>query len=58
LDRPTAALLGGATGVAAGSLLGLAVGSFERWRGATVPMSLSVIPTGGQSLSVAGRIAF
>ena len=58
VDRPGAAVLGAATGVAGGSLIGLLVGSFERWRDTAVPMTLSVMPTGGQSLSVGGRIAF
>jgi hypothetical protein len=58
IKRPLAAVLGGATGVATGSLIGLIVGSFERWSDSAVPVSLSVAPTGGGSLSVAGRIAF
>jgi hypothetical protein len=58
VDRRGAAVLGAATGVAGGSLIGLLVGSFERWRDTAVPISLSVMPTGGQSLSVGGRIAF
>src|SRR5688500_16532492 len=37
-DRRGAAVFGGATGAAAGSLLGLVVGSFERWRDTAMPM--------------------
>jgi hypothetical protein len=58
VDRRGAAVLGGITGVAGGSLIGLMVGSFERWRDTAVPMSFSVVPTGGQSPSIVGRIAF
>jgi hypothetical protein len=57
-DRRGAAVFGGATGVAAGSLMGLVVGSFERWRDTAMPMSLSVAPTGRGLFSVGGRIAF
>jgi len=58
IKRPLGALLGGVTGLVTGSLVGLIVGSFERWRDSAVPMSLSVAPTGGGSLSVGGRISF
>jgi hypothetical protein len=58
VDRQGAAILGGITGVATGSLIGLVVGSFERWEDAAVPMRLSVEPMGGGSLSIGGRIAF
>ncbi len=57
-DRRGAAVFGGATGAAAGSLIGLVVGSFERWRDTAMPMSLSAAPTGRGLLSVRGRIAF
>ena len=53
-----AAALGATTGVAAGSFLGLVVGSFERWRDTTVPVSISVVPTVEGSMSISGRIAF
>ena len=58
LERPGAALLGATTGLAAGALIGLGIGSFERWRDAAFPMSLSVVPMGGRSVSVTSRIAF
>lgn len=58
LDRKGGAVIGVAYGAAAGSLIGLLVGSFERWRDTAVPMSFSVLPTGGQSPSIVGRIAF
>ena len=58
LKRPGAALLGATTGLAAGGLIGLGIGSFERWRDAEFPMSLSVVPMGGRSVSVTSRIAF
>jgi hypothetical protein len=58
LKRPTAALVGGTAGVAAGSLIGLIVGSVERWRDTTVPVNLSIAPTGGGLLSIGGRMAF
>jgi hypothetical protein len=58
LNRPWAAGVGATAGLASGSLIGLVVGSFERWRDAGVPTSLSVVPTGGGSLSIGGRIAF
>jgi hypothetical protein len=58
VDRPGAAVLGAFTGVAGGSLIGLAVGSFERWRDTAVPVNLSVVPTVGRSVSIASRIVF
>ncbi len=58
LKRPGAALLGATTGVAAGGLIGLGIGSFERWRDAAFPMSVSVVPMGGTSVSLTSRIAF
>jgi hypothetical protein len=58
IKRPLGAVLGGATGVTAGILIGLVVGSVERWRDSAVPMSLSIAPTVGGSVSVGGRIAF
>ena len=58
VDQQGGAAIGAIYGAVCGSLIGLLVGSFERWRDTAVPMSLSVMPTGGQSLSVAGRIAF
>lgn len=58
LKRPGAALLGATTGAATGSLIGLGVGSFERWRDEAFPMSLSVVPMGRKSVSVTSRIAF
>ena len=57
IDRPTGALIGGVFGVVTGSIVGLLVGSFERWQERAVPVSLSVVPTGG-SLSMVSRIAF
>lgn len=57
-DRRGAAVLGGFTGVATGSLVGVLIGSVERWRKVAVPMSLSVMPTGEGSMSIGGRIAF
>lgn len=57
-DRRGAAVLGGFTGVATGSLVGVLIGSVERWRNVAVPMSLSVMPTGEGSMSIGGRIAF
>lgn len=45
-DRRAAAVLGGFTGVATGGLIGVLVGSVERWRKVAVPMNLSVMPTG------------
>ena len=58
VQRRGAAVLGAITGVAGGSLIGLLVGSVERWCDAEVPGSLSVVPTGGGSLSLGGRMAF
>ena len=58
IKRPVAAMLGGGTGMTAGILIGLLVGSVERWRDAAVPMHLSVVPTGEGSMAIAGRIAF
>jgi hypothetical protein len=58
VDRRGAAVLGGFAGAAGGALVGLVVGSFERWRDTAVPLGLSVVPTGEGSLSVGGRIAF
>jgi|SRR5687767_235131 len=57
-DRRETAVLGGFTGVATGSLVGVLIGSVERWRNVAVPMSLSVMPTGEGSMSIGGRIAF
>ena len=58
VDQQAGAVIGVAYGAASGSLIGLLVGSFERWRDTAVPMSFSVVPTGGQSPSIVGRIAF
>lgn len=58
LNRPWAAGVGATTGVAAGSLLGFLVGFRERWQHTAVPMSLSVVPSAGESFSLVGRIAF
>lgn len=58
VDRRGAAVLGGFTGVAIGSLMGVLIGSVERWRDAAVPMNLSVMPTREGSMSIGGRIAF
>ena len=58
VDQQGGAVIGVAYGAAGGSLIGLLVGSFERWRDTAVPMSFSVVPTGGQSPSIVGRIAF
>ena len=57
-DRGTTAAIGMMSGVSIGGLIGLVTGGAERWRDTAVPVSLSVAPTGGGSLSVAGRIAF
>jgi hypothetical protein len=53
-----AAALGATTGVAAGSILGLVVGSFERWRDTDVPASLSIVPARDGSLAIVSRIPF
>ena len=58
VDQQGGAVIGVVYGAASGSLIGLLVGSFERWRDTAVPMSFSVVPTGGQSPSIVGRIAF
>ena len=58
LDRQGAAMLGGFTGAAAGSLIGVLIGSVERWRNVAMPMGLSVMPTGEGSMSIGGRMAF
>jgi hypothetical protein len=58
LEPPAAAAVGGVYGAATGSLVGLVVGSIERWRRTEMPISLSLAPTGDASLSIGGRIAF
>ena len=58
LHRPGAAVLGGFTGAATGSLMGVLVGSIERWRNVAVPVNLSVTPMGEGSMAIGGRIAF
>ncbi len=58
VDKRGAAVLGAVTGVVGGSVIGLLVGSFERWGDAAVPMRLSVVPMSEGSLSIGGRIAF
>jgi hypothetical protein len=58
LDRRGGAVIGGFYGVATGSLMGVLIGSVERWRNVAVPMSLSVMPTSEGSMSIGGRIAF
>ena len=57
-DRRSAAVLGGFTGAATGSLMGVLIGSVERWRSVAVPMNLSVMPTSEGSMAIGGRIAF
>lgn len=57
-DRRGAAVLGGFTGAATGSLMGVLIGSVERWRNVAVPMNLSVMPAGEGSMSIGGRIEF
>ena len=58
VDKRGAALLGGFTGAATGSLMGVLIGSVERWRTVPVPMDLSLVPMGDGSMSIGGRIAF
>ncbi|HJU68459.1 MAG TPA: hypothetical protein VJ650_09430 [Gemmatimonadaceae bacterium] len=53
-----AAALGATTGLAVGTILGLVVGSFERWRDTDVPARLSILPTRHGSLAIASRIPF
>jgi hypothetical protein len=58
LEPRDGAVIGGFYGVVTGSLMGVLVGSVERWRNVAVPMSLSVMPTSEGSMSIGGRIAF
>ena len=58
VDKRGAAVLGGFTGAATGSLMGVLIGSVERWRNVAVPMDLSLMPTGEGSMAIGGRIAF
>lgn len=57
-DRGTTGAVGAMAGLSIGGLIGLVTGGAERWRDTAVPMTLSMVPTGGQSLSIVGRIAF
>jgi hypothetical protein len=57
-DARTAFAIGGILGTPIGTLIGFAVGFRERWRDTAVPVDLSIVPTGRQSLAIAGRIVF
>lgn len=57
-DRGSTTMVGAMAGLSIGTIIGLITGGAERWQEAAIPMSLSVAPTGGGSLSVGGRIAF
>ena len=57
-DRGSTAAIGMASGVSIGGLIGLVTGGAERWRDTAVPMTLSVVPTAGRSMSIVSRIAF
>ena len=57
-DQRGATVFGGFTGAATGSLMGVLIGSIERWRTVGVPMDLSLMPMGEGSMSIGGRIAF
>lgn len=50
--------VGGILGTPIGTIIGFAVGFRERWQDTAVPVDLSIVPTGGQSLAIAGRIVF
>ena len=56
--RPAASVLGSITGVAAGTLIGLLVGSIERWGDTEVPVTLSLVPTRDGSLTIVSRVPF
>jgi hypothetical protein len=57
-DRYETALAGAVVGAAIGGLLGFLSGGAERWRDADLPMRLSVVPSGGRSVSIMSRILF
>lgn len=50
--------VGAIYGTPIGTIIGFAVGFRERWKDTAVPVDLSIVPTGGQSLAIAGRIVF
>jgi hypothetical protein len=57
-SAPEAFALGGILGAPIGIIIGFAVGFRERWHDTAVPVDLSIVPTGRQSLAIAGRIVF
>ena len=57
-DRGSTGAVGAMAGVSIGGLIGLVTGGGEQWREAPVPMTLSVVPTAGRSLSIVSRVAF
>ena len=58
MTLPTAFAVGGILGTPIGTVIGFAFGFRERWKDAAVPVDLSIVPSGGQSLSIVGRVAF
>jgi hypothetical protein len=57
-DRSETGFAGAALGVGVGGLLGYMGGGAERWRDSDVPVRLSVVPSGGRSVSIVSRILF
>ena len=56
--RPVTGFAGAGLGAGVGMLIGFVGGRAERWKDTAVPMRLSVVPTGGGSVSIVSRIAF
>lgn len=57
-SAPQAFAVGAIYGTPIGTIIGFAVGFRERWKDTAVPVDLSIVPTGGQSFAIAGRIVF